>query len=236
MRKLSLLPLVLLVGLLVACGGGASAPSSGGPVSAPAGVPATGLAYADPVSTGWRLVKDPNSTPTRLLLNLVGPAGLKSRGIGFNLQAPAAVKFGTFDVPVPDTDKTTHHPIKDLGVYYLLNTTPQLGWFPYTPGVRHPLEPTLLGGGLKKGNVLTVGIFQKDRREPAKDSGAPLCQIALEFNPAAQAAAGDVLPLVIPKAQYMAEDVGQGLELTFELIDKAHLVKTQIAVGSLHAN
>ncbi|HJV22976.1 MAG TPA: hypothetical protein VJ570_09770 [Holophagaceae bacterium] len=236
MRKLSLLPLVFLIGLLVACGGGSSAPGSGGTVSAPAGVPATGFDYVDPVSTGWRLVKDPASTPTRLLLNLVGPTGLKTRGIGFNLQAPAAVKYGTFPMAVPNTDKTTNHPIKDLGVYYLLNTTPQLGWWPYTPGVRHPLEPTLLGGGLKKGNMLTVGIFQKDRREGAKESGVPLCQIALEFNPSAQAVAGDVLALVIPKAQYMAEDIGQGTELTFELIDKAHLVKTQIAVGSLRAN
>lgn len=235
MRKPSLLALALLVGLTLACGGGSTAPVAP-TTSAPAGTAATGLAYTDPTGTGWRLVKDPASTPTRLLLNLVGPTGLMTRGVAFNLQAPPAVKFGTFHVDIPNTDKFSDHPIKDLGVYYLMNSTPQLGWWPYTPGIRHPLEPLMIGGGLKPGNTLTVGIFQKDRQVPAQESGRALCQIALEFNAAAGAVSGDALPLSIPKAKYMAEDIGAGLEVTLEVIAKAKLVNAQIAVGSLRAN
>lgn len=235
MRKYRLLALALIVGLAVACGGGSGTPAAP-TASAPAGVAATGLAYTDPTSTGWRLVQDPASTPTRLLLNLVGPTGLKTRGVAFNLQAPPAVKYGTFHVDIPGTDKFSEHPIKDLGVYYLLNTTPQLGWYPYTQGIRHPLEPIMLGGGLKPGNVLTAGIFQKDRREGAKESGVPLCQIALELNATAGAVSGEALPLAVPKAKYMAEDIGAGLEVTLELIEKGRLLNTQIAVGSLRAN
>jgi hypothetical protein len=235
MRKLSLLALALTLGLAVACGGGSSSPATSAAPAAPA-TPATGLSYTNPTGTGWRLVQDAASTPTRLLLNLVGPTGLKSRGVAFNLQAPPAVKFGTFHVDIPDTDKSTDHPIKDLGAYYLLNTTPQLGWYPYTPGIRHPLEPKLLGGGLLKDHVLTVGIFQKDRREPAKESGQALCQIALEFDSAAGLHTGDALLLSIRKAQCMAEDIGAGLDVTLEVIAKGKLQPIQIAVGSLRAN
>jgi hypothetical protein len=234
MRKLSVLALALSLGLALACGGSSTPAASTAP--APPAAPATGLSYTDPTGTGWRLVKDSASTPTRLLLNLVGPSGLKSRGVAFNLQAPPTVKFGTFHVAVPDTDKFTDHPIKDLGVYYLLNTTPQLGWYPYTEGVRHPLEPKLLGGGLLKDHILTVGIFQKDRREPAKESGQALCQIALEFDSAAGLHAGDTLPLSIRKSQYMAEDIGAGVEITLEMIAKGKLWPIQVAVGSLRAN
>ena len=235
MRKLSILLLPLLLGITLACGGGSgSTPPASTP--APATTPATGLSYTDPTGTGWRLMKDPTSTPARLLLNLVGPSGLMTRGVAFNLQAPPSVKFGTFHVDIPNTDKFSEHPIKDLGVYYLINSTPQLGWWPYTQGVRHPLEPIMLGGGLKPGHVLTVGIFQKDRQVPAQESGRALCQIALEFDATAGLHVGDTLPLSIPKAKYMAEDIGAGLEVTLEVIAKAKLVNAQIALGSLHAN
>jgi hypothetical protein len=116
--------------------------------------------------------------------------------------------------------------IKDTGVYELLNTDPS----------GDPLEPTLLAAGVKKGNLLTAGIFQKDRRASAKDSGSPLCQIALELNPAAGAQAGDELALSVPKARYMAEDVGAfSVNPTDEMARKAHLVPMTVAVGAVHA-
>ena len=223
MRKLGLLIPGLLLNLVLACGGGSSSPA---PTPAPA--PAKGLVYTDPTGTGWRLVKDPASTPSRLLLNLVGPAGLKTRGAGFNLKAPASIHFGSF--------VESAWPIKDLGVYELWNTDP----YPNDGSVAvgsDPLEPRLLAGGVKAGNVLTVGIFQKDRRASAKDSGHPLCQVALEFEASAGLMAGDVLLLTITKSKHMAEDIGAfSITPTAEMVRKANLVEMTVAVGALHAN
>lgn len=213
---------VFLLTLSLACGGGhtntAVAP-------APA---AAGIAYTDPTGTGWRLVKDSHSTPTRLLLNLVGPSGLKSRGAAFNLKAPAGIKFGNFS--------ESTWPVKDLGVYELWNTDP----YPYDGSVlpgSDPLEPKLLAGGVKTGNVLTVGVFQKDRRATAKDSGQPLFQVALEFDATAGLNAGDTLSLSIAKSKHMAEDMGAfSVKPTMEMLQKAVLVDMTIAVGVLRAN
>jgi hypothetical protein len=222
MRKLGLLIPGLLFSLLLACGGGSTSPA---PTPA---TPAKGLTYTNPTGTGWRLVQDPSSTPTRLLLNLVGPSGLNTRGAGFNLKAPAGVRFGNF--------AETTWPIKDLGVYELWNTNP----YPYDGSVpvgSDPLEPRLLAGGVKAGNVLTVGIFQKDRRATAKDSGQPLCQIALEFDAAVSLSSGDALPLAITKSKHMAEDIGAfSMTPTMDMVRKANLVDMTIAVGTLHAN
>lgn len=193
---------------LSACGGG-STPR------------ATGLSYQDPTGAGWRLVQAPGSTPERLLLDLVGPAGLPSRGAGFNLRAPAAVRFRAFE--------ETGFPVRDHGVWALLNSQPE-------GGVNDPLEPRLLAGGVKPGNLLTVGVFQKDRRLPPKESGQPLLQIALELDPAAGAAPGAVLTLTVEKARHMAEDVGPfSVEPTYAMAAKAHLVDMPIAVGALVA-
>ena len=220
MRKL-LLPLSsLLLGLALACGGG-----SGG--SAPA-QRAKGLAYTNPASAGWRLVRDATSTPTRLVLDLVGPSGLMTRGAGFNLVAPAGIRFGTFPSahPVPDAG-VADFPIRDTGVYELKNMD----------DTGDPLEPVLLAGGVKPGNLLTVGIFQKDRRATAKDSGVPLCQIALELDPSHPLEAGASLPLSVVKAKYIAEDIGAfSVTPTAEMAEKAKPVNFSIALGQLRAN
>lgn len=229
MRHLGALFLGPLLGLALACGGGKEA-------GAPAPAPAQGLTYTDPTTTGWRLVKDPSSTPTRLVLNLVGPTGLKTRGAGFNLLAPAPVRYGTFHVAIPGTVHATDFPIADTGVYELLNTDPRDPWTG-DPIPNHPLEPTLLAGGVKAGHVLTVGIFQKDRRASAKESGQPLARIALELDPAGGLFAGDTLPLAILKARYQAEDIGPfDVNPTVAMAEKAHLVDMTIALGVLRAN
>jgi hypothetical protein len=184
---------------------------------------ATGLSYQDPAAAAdaWRLVQAPDSTPQRLLLDLVGPAGLPTRGAGFNLRAPAAVRFRAF--------AETGFPVRDHGVWELLNSTPE-------GGVNDPLEPKLLAGGVKPGNLLTVGVFQKDRRVTAKASGQPLLQIALELDPAAGVAPGAALALAIEKARHIAEDIGPfNVEPTYAMAAKAHLVDMPIAVGTLVA-
>lgn len=209
-----------LLALTLACGGGSDTPAA-------ATAAAKGLAYTDPTGTGWRLVKDPASTPTRLLLNLVGPSGLKTRGVGFNLQLPASVKAGNFS--------ESGYPIRDMGVYELFNTDPYPHDGSVLPG-SDPLEPKLLAGGVKSGNLLTVGIFQKDRRATAKDSGIPLCQIALELDPSMGANSGETLALAIRKARFVAEDVGAfSVAPTAEMAQKAVMVDASIAVGTLRA-
>lgn len=192
---------VLLAGLLLAgCSSGVTI------------YPVTGLDYVDPAGTGWRLVKDASSTDTRLVLNLVGPAGTMTRGVGFNLQASPTVKFGTF---------TNRLPIRDLGVYDLLSAA------------NDPGEPVALVGGVKPGHLLTVGVFQKGREKPAKDSGTALCQIALELDPAAGALVGDPISLSITKAKVIPQDIGTVTDGPLTLGKKARMADVSIALGKL---
>jgi hypothetical protein len=210
-RSLSLLLASLVLTLSLACGGGSGSPSAAAPAAA-----ATGLAYTNPSGSSWRLVKDASSTPTRLVLNLVGPAGLKTRGVGFNLQAPATVKFGAFANGLA---------IHDLGVYQLLSVAQA-----------DPTEPVALVGGVKSGNLLTAGIFQKDRAQTAKDSGSTLCQIALVFDATKGLAMGDQLALQITKAKAIPEDIGTVTDDLFTLDKKMKMADITIAIGSLSAN
>jgi len=211
-RSLSLLLSGLVLGLSLACGGS----SSSTPSTAVSPAPAAGLTYTNPTGTSWRLVKDASSTSTRVVLNLVGPSGLKTRGVGFNLQAPAAVKFGAFANGLA---------INEGGVYQLQSA-----------GSVDPSEPIALVGGVKAGNLLTAGIFQKDRNQPAQDSGTTLCQIAVLFDAAAGLHAGDKLPLQITKAKVIPEDIGTVADDLLTLDKKMKMADITIAVGSLTAN
>jgi len=208
-RNLSLALAGLLLSLDLACGG-SSTPAA----VAPAPVPAKGLTYTDPTGSGWRLVKDASSTPTNLVLNLVGPSGTKTRGVGIHLQAPATVKFGTFAGGLA---------IQDAGVYDLLSDA------------NDPNEPVALIAGLKSGNVLSAGIFQKSRSKVAKDSGAALCRFALAFDGAAGLHAGDALPLQIVKARVIPEDIGALTDDIRTLDQKMKMADISVAVGSLSA-
>jgi hypothetical protein len=210
------LVLTLILAMAVACGGGHSSPQpqASTTTSTTTSVAAQGLAYTDPTSTGWRLVKDAASTDTRLVLNLVGPSGLLSRGVGFNLQVPATVKVGTFG---------NHLPISDLGVYDLLSS------------VNDPNEAVALGGGLKAGNLLSVGLYQKGRDKSAKDSGAPLCQIALTFDATAGLHAGDAIPLSVVKARIIPEDIGPEAADPTTMRNKYLMTDISIALGALTA-
>jgi len=208
-----LIPSALLLGLLTACGGSSKATSS---TSTP--VPA-GFSYTDPTSSGWRLVKDASSTSTRLVLNLVGPTGLKARGVGFNLQAPEAVKFGTFP--------NKWH-AEDAGVFELKNTAPDPVNPPTSP------EPVFFAAGVKPGNLLTVGIFQKDRRATAKELASPLVRIAVEFNAASaqDLAIGSPVSLSVLKARMVKEDIGN-MNDGLDMRAKARMETIEVAVGAL---
>ncbi|HJV22321.1 MAG TPA: hypothetical protein VJ570_06480 [Holophagaceae bacterium] len=200
----------LLLGLALACGGSSSAPT------ATTRKTATGLVYTDPTgTTGWRLVKDASSTSGRIVLNLVGPTGLRTRGVGFNLQAPDTVRFGRF---------ANGTALGDTGVYQLLSV-----------GSADPSEPVALMGGVKAGNVLTAGIYQKDRGQSAPDSGVALCQVAIVFDSAKGLAAGDALALRVLKARVIPEDIGTTSDDLYTLDKKLTMADISIAVGSLSA-
>jgi len=201
----------LVLSLTFACGGAHTSDSTGDPAGQAA--IAEGLSYKDPASTGWRLVKDASSTSTRLVLNLVGPAGLKTRGVGFNLQAPSSVKFGTFSNGLP---------IGDTGVYQLLSASSA-----------DPNEPVALTGGVKEGNLLTVGIFQKDRAQGPKDSGSALCQIVLL--PGDKLRTNSLIALTVPKAKIIPEDIGSVTDELWLLDKKMKMADITISLGTLTA-
>jgi len=212
-RTLSLLTPALALILGLACGGGSH---TAAPTPAPVPNPAQGLSYTNPTGSGWRLIKDPSSTATKIVLNLVGPAGLKTRGVGFNLLAPAGVTFAAFSDGLP---------IHDTGVYQL-----------QALGSTDPSEPLAITGGVKKGNLLSVGIYQKDRDQPAQDSGVALCQIALQFDAAAGLKAGTSLAISIPKAKVIPEDIGAVTDDLWTLDKKMRMADISIAVGTLTAH
>lgn len=216
MRAFILNATFVSVGLLglMACGGSSRSSTPSGPVV----TLAKGLAYADPAGSGWRLVKDASSTGTRLVLNLLGPDGSKSRGVGFNLEGGGQVAFGRF------SDGAY---LKDGGVYELFNSTAAV------PG--SPDDTPLLNGGVK-GTMLTVGIFQKDRRLEAKGHAKPLLQIAVDFDPATTGTltAGTQVPLTVRKARIVPEDIG-GISDSSEIQAKSQMETITLALGTLTA-
>jgi hypothetical protein len=185
------------------------------------------LTYTDPPLNGpaWRLMKDPSSTPTQLVLNLVG-SGVKTRGVGFNLKADPAVHFLPLDGGMP---------VHDTGVFQLTAIQPDTD-VPAALG-----EPVYFAGGVMSGNILTVGIFQKDRNLEAKASGVPLLRIALAITPGTPPGP---LALAVVKARIMPDDIGGPVNGPYDpnatlppsVIAKSHLEPIEIAVGTLQAN
>ena len=166
MHPVRLFSLYVTLVLLTACCGGGGGPAQ---VTQP-----TVLAYVDPPATGWRWQRNGElSTPTRLVLDLLGPgAGLAGRGVVFGLQAdPAAVVW----VPPGDGEASL---VQDLAL-----------------SSARPLKRCLLEGGL-----LRAGLFRRGRRDAlALDGG--LARVALA--PQAGLARGQVVPLKVVTAQIL---------------------------------
>lgn len=156
MNSKLLLPLVFSAALSACGGGDAPTPPPPPPVQGAAtSATPTHLAYADPSGSGWRLVKDASSTDKRLVLNLVGPVGLQTRGVGFNVRRGAGLAFSTFD-----NGGYAH----DTGVYQLKGTNSNFESYAGTAA-----DPVLfVSAPLKSGDVLSTGIFQKEPQQCAQ--------------------------------------------------------------------
>lgn len=136
---------------LMACGGGSSKPSP------PAQINATKIEYTDPTGDGYKFVRDAaQSTSTRLVLELRGPASGTCRGVSFCLTSDAKVAFSK--VNQSDTEYAQN-------VAFDLGTT----------------DPKLFKA-IKDGNALRVSIAQKGTGNQPNTSGT-LLRIALEMAP-----------------------------------------------------
>ena len=227
-----LLTSLFVATLLAGCGGGDSTPTNT-PAATPAPPPPivkpTTLSYADPTSSGWRLVKDAASTPTRLVLDLVGPAGTQTRGVGFNLKRGMGLAFTTF----PNGGYAL-----DTGVFQLKGTNTNFEAYAGTDA-----DPVLFASApLKSGDVLSTGIFQKDRTNSPKDSVAPLVQVAVTLADFTKVtvdtvnASSDPYGLHVVKARIVPADIGgMNFALTTDVIKKAKMIDVAVDVGVITA-
>ncbi len=181
-RALRILAPVALV-LSAACGGGTKASK---------------LTYTDPAATpdGWRLVADPASTRTHLVLDLRGPSdGSKYRGVGFTLKAdPKKVKFARF----VDEEGNFLGYHADTG---LLQDKDPKG---------NPAPVALQASGVRD-DELMVGIFQRkdddffgEAGSTAKDCSGTVLQIAIDLSKDARTGPG---LLTVLKARTIREKI-----------------------------
>jgi hypothetical protein len=216
-----------LAATLAACGGddnGTPAPPPPPPAVAP-----THLSYTDPTSSGWRLVKDAASTDTRIVLDLVGPAGTQTRGVGFNLKKGMGLAFGKF---------ASGAYALDTGVFQLKGTNTDFESYAGTAA-----DPVLfVSAPLKSGDVLSTGIFQKDRTNVPKDSAAPLVQVVVtlgdfsKLDVATVNASTDPYGLHVVKARIVPADIGgMDFSLSPEVLAKARMLDITIDAGTLTA-
>jgi hypothetical protein len=223
MKAVILVALSALV-LTAGCGG---SPKSSTPIAPPA--PPQALSYQDPSGTGWRLVRDSSSSGARIVLNLVGPAGVSARGVGFNLRRGTNLVFGTF------ANGAYAH---DTGVFELKGGNPN-----FEPYAGTDADPVLfVAAPLPPGLVLSTGIFQKDRSFSAKDAAQPLVQVAIELKPGSPGVTADLgsqyvaYGLEVMKARMIPADIGApDFRLTVEAIARAKMQDIVVAVGTITA-
>ncbi len=139
---------------LAACSGGGG---GGNTTPTPTKTIADRLDYTNPTSGTFMLVKDPASTSTHLVLNLMGPVGTTTTGVGFYLSADTTKV--TWSKPASSDALLAHSGLFDLG------TTPQLAAAKAT------------------GDQLQVGYYQKGTTKPAVTLSATsiLASVALDL-------------------------------------------------------
>ncbi|MDR2561389.1 MAG: hypothetical protein LBC63_06445 [Holophagales bacterium] len=142
-----LAPATLALAGLLACGGGGDKKP----------VPATKLEYTDPAGTGYRFVKDSaRSTPTKLVLELKGPASGVGRGVSFSVTS--------------DATKVSFVKVESSDPEFVQNEVFDLGTSEYK-----------LFKGVVDGNSLGVSVAQKGTTASDKPLDGTLVRIALEM-------------------------------------------------------
>jgi hypothetical protein len=207
----------LAIAMLAACGGGSDHSESPPPARL-----ATTLAYTDPAGTGWRLVRQEGSTDKRIVLGLVGPSGVTSRGVGFNLSLGRSVHFGSF---------ADGGYARDMGVFQLKGSNSN-----FEPYAGTEADPVLFASRLKSKQVLTTGIFQKDRSHGAKPLDKPVVQVVVELDETPRVQQGTKVALAVVKARMIPDDIGgKNFQLDLETLNKAKMVDIPVEVGTLTA-
>lgn len=148
------LPITLALGALLACGGGGSSSSASA---------AAGLAYSDPSPAAgqWSLRRDPASSATHLILDLVPPADAQA---GFGL---------AFSLSLPPTSATWSR-VEAGDAELVQNQAYALG------GGVQLLKSSSASGTLR------AGLFQKGlATPPLPHSAGPVARIALDLAPGA---------------------------------------------------
>jgi len=136
--------------LALACGGGGSEKNTPEPPP-----PASALAYQNPTTSGFRLVKNASSNDTRLVLDLLGPSGTSARGVALFVSVDGAKAAWVHPTGAPGNCVAP-------GNVFPLGASPQM------------LASKVQGG------VLQVGIFQKGGTAKVLGS-APILSLALDF-------------------------------------------------------
>jgi len=169
LRPLALTALAGVLAGALACGGGSSSPTSSAPSVGQS------LVYSNPSGTaGYRLVRDAASTPTHLILGVVGPSGTQIQGIVASFSA--------------DTSRAVWSSPGGTDPHMAAGSTLSLG--SGTP----LLKSTLTGAALE------AAVFQKGAVAPATLGSGPVFSVALDL--VAGAPAGKV-GLASPSAQIL---------------------------------
>lgn len=164
--KHAFLPALLV--LTLACGGGSQSSSPEAP----------SLVYTDPSGSGWRLVRNTSSTSGHLVLDLLGPAGTKARGVGLELTL-GGTQATWAKVASSDT-QYAHNVLFDLG----------------TDASLQPFRGKAAQGDLK------VGLYQKGT---AIALDGPILSLAIDLKAGSAAGTAVPLALTVAKANCLAE-------------------------------
>jgi hypothetical protein len=134
--------------------------------------PASGLAYTDPTSGTYKLVKNAGSTGSHLVFDLVGPSTGTASGVSITLSADTT-KVTWVDVPAGGTTAA------------LLQNGTQ-----FNLGAGTPIQKAKATG-----NLLQATVAQKNPTAPASLNG-PLLQVALDLKAGLGLAQGTAITLV----------------------------------------